>query len=228
MDSKSARKKQRIFLLSPANLSGRRAEILLREEARFDLAARVRASGAALGEIFSFVSGLYFRGKLAYANAFAAPETARDSIFVVTATRGLLAPHVAIDRAGLLEMAGVPISCADSRYIRPLERDLVRLSTRIGNLTEIVFLGSIATPKYLEPLSGVFGERLLVPIDFVGRGDMSRGALMLRAVREMVPLTYAAALSLQPGLPKPGPMPRDQRRKTMSSIGQKTARKRAS
>ena len=216
---------RRIFLLSPANLSGRRAETLLREEARFDLAARVRTSGASLGEIFSFVSGLYFRGKLAYANAFLEPGKARDSIFVITATRGLLAPRVAIDRSSLLEMAGVPISCADSRYIRPLERDLAELSARVGDLTEIVLLGSIATPKYLEPLSKAFGERLLVPADFVGRGDMSRGALMLRAVREMVPLTYAAALSLQSGLPKRGPGPPSQRRKTNSSIAQKTARK---
>lgn len=228
MTSINPSSKRRIFLLSPANLSGRRAEILLREGARFDLAVRVRASGASLGEIFSFVSGLYFRGKLAYANAFLEPEKTRDSIFVITATRGLLAPHTTIDRASLLEMARVPINCADSRYVRPLERDLARLSNRIGDLTEIVLLGSIATPKYLEPLSKIFGERLLVPVDFVGRGDMSRGALMLRAVREMVPLTYAAALSLQPGLPKPGPKPRSQCRKTDSSVGQKATRKRAS
>ncbi|HEY6467244.1 MAG TPA: hypothetical protein VIY69_14695 [Candidatus Acidoferrales bacterium] len=228
MALKNVREKRRIFLLSPANLSGRRAEILLREEASFQLAALVRATGAPLGDVFSFLSGLYFRGKLAYANAFAEPEKARDSIFVITATRGLLAPHVAVDRASLLEMAGVPISCADSRYIRPLERDLARLSTRIGDLTEIVLLGSIATPKYLEPLSKVFGEKLLVPIDFVGRGDMSRGALMLRAAREMVPLTYAAALSLQPGLPKPAQKPPSQRLKTKNSITQKTFRKRIS
>jgi hypothetical protein len=227
MASKSKRAARRIFLLSPANLSGRRAEILLREATSFELAARVRSTGAPLGEVFSFVSGLYFRGKLAYANTFAEPDKARDSIFVITATRGLVAPHAPIDRAGLLEMASVPINCGDARYIGPLERDLARLATRIGASSEIVLLGSIATSKYLEPLSRVFGERLLVPIDFVGRGDMSRGAQMLRAVREMVQLTYAPALSLQPDLPRPLQKPQRQLRKANSSITGKTAPKRA-
>lgn len=197
--------KRRIFLLSPANLSGRRAEILLRETASFDLAARVRSTGAPLGDIFSFVSGLYFRGKSAYANAFVRPQKARKSIFVITANQGLLAPHDSIDHAGLVEMARVPISCAESRYTRPLERDLAQLCAYVDKFAEIILLGSIATPKYLEPLSRVFGERLLVPVDFVGRGDMSRGALMLRAVREMMQLPYVAALSLKPELPRPLP-----------------------
>lgn len=228
MASKSPRGKKRIFLLSPANLSGRRAQILLREPASFDLATRVRATGAPLGDVFSFVSGLYFRGKLAYANAFAEQDKARDSIFVITATRGLIAPHVPVDYASLLDMAGVRINCAESRYTHPLERDLAQLATRLGDFTEIVLLGSIATPKYLEPLSRVFRERLVVPIDFVGRGDMSRGALMLRAVREMVPLTYAPALALQAGLPGPAPKRRSQRNKASNSNKRRAIRKRAS
>ena len=64
----------RIFLLSPADCGGTRARMVLRPGATFDLARRVQARGGApLGEIFSFMSGLYFRGKLAYARAFAAP-----------------------------------------------------------------------------------------------------------------------------------------------------------
>src|ERR1700757_1743531 len=57
--------RQRVFLLSPANLSGVRAGYLLRENAKSDLASRLRTNGVALGELFSFISGLYFRGKLA-------------------------------------------------------------------------------------------------------------------------------------------------------------------
>jgi len=191
--------KRRIFLLSPANLAGRRAEILLREAAQFDLATRVRGGGAPVGEVFSFISGLYFRGKLAYANAFSELATARHSIFIITATRGLVAPHAPIGCDDLAEMAGVAINCNDSRYRAPLERDLAKLARRIGNSAEIILLGSIATPKYLEPLSKIFGERLLIPTDFIGKGDMSRGAMMLRAVRSMIPLTYAPVLSLQNG-----------------------------
>lgn len=197
MSPKKHAAKRRIFLLSPANLAGRRAEILLREAAKFDLATRVRLVGAPIGEVFSFISGLYFRGKLAYANAFADPATARHSIFIITATRGLVAPHAPIDLAGLAEMACVPISCSDPRYRGPLERDLAKLARRVDKSAEIILLGSIATPKYLEPLSKIFGERLLIPTDFIGLGDMSRGAMMLRAVRSMVPLAYAPVVSLQ-------------------------------
>jgi len=189
--------KRRIFLISPANLSGRRAQLLLREGAAFDLAIRVRGAGAPIGEVFGFISGLYFRGKLAYAKAFSeANKTRSQSIFVITATRGLLPPGALIAHDGLNEMADVPISCADPRYRGPLERDLARLAAESDRAAEIVLLGSIATPKYIEPLSKSFGKRLLVPIDFIGRGDMSRGALLLRAVRTMQPLAYAPALAL--------------------------------
>ena len=197
MAPKKKAAKRRIFLLSPANLAGRRAGILLREAAKFDLATRVRADGAPIGEVFSFISGLYFRGKLAYANAFSDPATARHSVFIITATRGLVAPHAPIGLDALAEMAGVPISCSDPRYRAPLERDLAKLARRAGKSAEIILLGSIATPKYLEPLSKIFGGRLLIPIDFIGVGDMSRGAMMLRAVRSMVPLAYAPVVSLQ-------------------------------
>ena len=63
-----------MFLLSPANCGGTRARQVLSPGAVFDLAQRLRsADGAALGELFAFVSGLYFRGKLMYARRFAAP-----------------------------------------------------------------------------------------------------------------------------------------------------------
>jgi hypothetical protein len=197
---------KRIFLLSPANLSGRRAHILLREEASFELATRVRATGAPLGEVFSFVSGLYFRGKLAYANAFSRPNrAAAQSIFIITATHGLALPHESVSHARLQEMAEVPIHCADLRYRAPLERDLARLRAQIGRLDEVILLGSVATPKYIEPLTAAFGDRLMIPAEFIGRGDMSRGAMMLRAVRENVQLSYISAAKLPLKGPKSVP-----------------------
>ena len=54
----------------------------------------------------------------------------------------------------------------------------------------MVLLGSIATGKYADALLEVFGERLLFPSDFVGRGDMSRGGLMLRRVQDGQELPY--------------------------------------
>jgi hypothetical protein len=183
---------RKIFLLSPASLAGRRAELLFRETAAFELAYRLRHQGASLGEVFSFISGLYFRGKLAYASAFSEPPSS-PSIFVITATHGLLAPEVSVRRDRLHEMAQVPISASDPRYRIPLERDVTRLAAQIGKADEIVLLGSIGTPKYLEPLCSILGERVMIPSDFIGRGDMSRGSLMLRAVRDRTPLSYIPA-----------------------------------
>jgi hypothetical protein len=93
-------------------------------------------------------------------------------------------------------MAQVPISASEPRYRIPLERDLARLATQLGKADEIVLLGSIATRKYLEPLLGVLGDRIMIPAEFVGRGDMSRGSLMLRAVRDRTPLAYMSATHL--------------------------------
>ena len=65
----------RIFLLSPAYAGGRRARMILSDRSRSDLAKKLRSKrGATIGEVFTFLSGLYFRGKIAYANAFAHPE----------------------------------------------------------------------------------------------------------------------------------------------------------
>src|SRR4051812_32651276 len=107
----------KVFLLSPANSGGERAQLLLNPDAQFDLACRVRsAGGAPIGEIFAFLSGLYFRGKLAYAARFQSPPTGRAGSLVITTSRGLLPPetHVAVEE--LRAMGEVPIDSRDLRY----------------------------------------------------------------------------------------------------------------
>ena len=175
------------FLLSPARTGGIRAQMLLRPSAGFDLAVRLRSTGASLGEVFSFASGLYFRGKIAYARKFARQL---DLIRVITTDRGLLDPEQVIQVEDLNAFAQVGIDPAEERYIRPLRRDAKLVKTQIGSGGKAVLLGSIATGKYLEVLLEVFGEQLVFPVDFVVRGDMSRGALMLRAAREGRTLGY--------------------------------------
>ena len=177
----------RIFLLSPAHCGGKRAGYLLDDRARFPLAQRIREEGITLGEAFSFLSGLYFRGKLAYATRFARPAGRADGVQVITANRGLLPVATRIGVDDLRGFGGVDIHQDDPRYRAPLERDLERLA---GEAPEIVLLGSIATAKYVDVLTGALGERLIFPADFVGRGDMSRGALLLRASREGRELDY--------------------------------------
>ena len=180
----------RIFLLSPANAGGLRAKMIMSENAKFILARRLRNDGLPLGELFSYISGLYFRGKLAYARTFASPPAGMPGIFVITAGRGLVLPEVLMTHDEMLEIADVPVDVAEARYRVPLERDAHELLRRAGKRCEIVLLGSIATAKYVEPLLGIFDERLVFPSAFVGRGDMSRGGLMLRSVREGAELGY--------------------------------------
>jgi hypothetical protein len=181
----------RIFLLSPASTGGRRARLLLSDKASFPLAQAVRLPGGApLAEIFSFLSGLYFRGKLAYARAFANPPTGVDGAFIITASRGLLTPDTPISLSDLEEFAGVPIDLTEERYRLPLQRETALLARSIGHDCEVVLLGSVATDKYVSVLAAAFGSRLQFPAEFVGRGDMSRGGLMLRCADDRTELTY--------------------------------------
>jgi hypothetical protein len=180
----------RIFLLSPANAAGGRAKMILRDAAAFPLAVQLREQGLPLGEIFSFISGLYFRGKLAYARAHASAPSGVPGIVVITASGGLVSPDRLLRRADLLEITSGDIAAGEPAYRVPLERDARLLFEHMGAECEVVLLGSVATPKYVEPLLEIFGERLMFPREFVGRGDMSRGGLMLRCAREMTELTY--------------------------------------
>jgi hypothetical protein len=176
-----------VFLLSPAYCGGRRATYLLRPGSTLPLAQRLADGTLTLGEAFAFMSGLYFRGKLTYARRFA-PE----AVFVITPTRGLLAPDVAVTPDLLHEFAAVDVSADDHRYRRPLERSLKTLTRRHAPDTRYVLLGSIATGKYVDVLTALLAGRLHFPADFVGRGDMSRGGLLLRQADAGVELDYVA------------------------------------
>jgi hypothetical protein len=176
-----------IFLLSPAHCGGKRAGYLVNPDAQFPLARRIQSGGITLGEAFSYMSGLYFRGKLAYATRFGRPPRGSAGALVITANRGLLAVDTPVRVEDLTAFGDVDIHQDDPRYREPLERDL---ASRIPGRTRVVLLGSIATAKYVDVLVQALGSRLLFPADFVGRGDMSRGALLLRAAREGRELEY--------------------------------------
>jgi hypothetical protein len=165
-----------VFLLSPASCAGKRAHMLLNSKTS-PLTARLANGGAPLGEVFTFMSSLYFRGKLAYATRF-------GEALVIAPGRGLLPASLAIRVGDLEAMAAVPVDENVPAYRDPLVRDARTLDGTI------VLLGSVATNKYCGPLLEVFGDRLLFPATFVGRGDMSRGGLMLRCARSGTPLEY--------------------------------------
>lgn len=164
--------------------------MLVSERAQFDLARRLRLKKVPLGEVFSFLSGLYFRGKLAYSRVFAKPPVGLPGAFVITTNRGLLNVETPVGLDDLKKFADVDIDAKDRRYRDPLVRTAKRIAAKLGGRSEVVLLGSIATGKYVDVLLEVFDGRLLFPREFVGRGDMSRGGLMLRCAEDRNELTY--------------------------------------
>ena len=166
--------------------------MVMSERAQFDLAQRLRSKGATIAEVFTFLSGLYFRGKIAYANAFARVTNGLCGVWVITPTRGLVDAQKRITLEDLREFAEVDIDEDDPRYRKPLERDVRSLAKTLSSRCEVVLLGSIASKKYVDLLLGTFGERLRFPADFVGRGDMSRGGLLLRCAADRQELNYIA------------------------------------
>ena len=185
----------RVFLLSPANTSALRGQLLLNKDSQFELANRIRRQGAPLGEIFSFISSLYFRGKLAYAKAFGNSPPGVPPMLTLTTARGLLPPETTITLNDLMEMSGIPIDLSDRRYREPLLRDARALADQLPPGSQVVLLGSVATGKYVDPLFEVFGPHLVFPEKFVGRGDMSRGGLMLRCAESRLELDYVPVAS---------------------------------
>jgi hypothetical protein len=181
----------RIFLLSPANVGGKRAQMLLNPRARFELAERLRTgTGISLGEIFAFMSGLYFRGKLAYARAFAHAPDGQIGVLIITSNRGFVPADALVTAEELRSYSDVPINARDERYSRPLIRDALALANSSASNCSIVLLGSIASGKYVDHLLPIFGNRLQFPHEFIGRGDMSRGGLLLRSVAANRLLTH--------------------------------------
>jgi hypothetical protein len=194
----------RVFFLSPANCRGRRAQQVLSPRATFPVAIRLRGEGVPIGELFAHMSQLYFRGKLTYARRF-------GRAFVITPDQGLVPVETAITSNVLVRYAGADISLDNPAYRLPLEQSAQSLFEEVGADTEFVLLGSVASEKYVAVLTAIFGTRLVFPADFVGRGDMSRGGLLLRAAAASQELDYVPVIgALRRGVrpPKLAPLSR--------------------
>jgi hypothetical protein len=170
--------------------------MMLSPRAQFQLARQLQSeAGAPLGEIFSFVSGLYFRGKLAYARRFARPPDPADpvaagGVLVITSNAGLRSVDTVVTVESFRAFATGDIDLRNPSYRKPLEQSATALREAIGPDCDVVLLGSVASGKYVDLLLPIFGDRLMFPPDFVGRGDMSRGGLMLRCVMAGFELPY--------------------------------------
>jgi len=186
-----------VFLLSPAYCGGRRAAILLNPASEAATVLELRSGKMTLGRAFAFMSGLYFRGKLTYAERF-------GESYVITPTRGLQRPSLPFNLKLLREFAIGDVSVDNPGYRRALEHDVAALARRIGDDAQVVLLGSVATGKYVDVLLPILGDRLRYPVSFIGRGDMSRGGLLLRSAASGEELEYQP---LRAGLRPRGPRP---------------------
>ena len=182
---------RKIFILSPARTTGKRAALILNPASELPLARRLRTSaGVPLGEVFSFCSSLYFRGKVTYAERFAVAPADLAPAYVITSSNGLVSSRLRITATTVERFAGVPIDPAEATLSRAALSVRRELQGQLSSDTQVILLGSIATPKYVDPLIECFGDQLFFPTDFVGRGDMSRGGLLLRAVAANRELAY--------------------------------------
>src|SRR5262245_46407753 len=140
----------RIFLLSPANCGGRRAQQILSPRATFALACALRSpDGAPLGDVFAFMSGLYFRGKVTYARRFASPPEPDNAVVgggwhVITSNAGLRSADTLVTHAAVRAFGRGDIDASNARYRRPLETSARALLAEVGPDCEVVLLGSVA------------------------------------------------------------------------------------
>ena len=198
----------RLFLLSPAYAGGERAKLLLREHSQVPLAVQLRQGRAPLGDVYAFISELYFRGKVAYSAAFHGPPEGVPGTLVITPGFGLVPADVPLGIDQLKAIASVPVDDSNPDFRNSLQRDAQLIWQHAGPQCLFVLLGSIATGKYVTPLLEVLGENLVFPSDFVGRGDMSRGGLMLRAARSGTELAYASVGAISRHGPRPPRLPK--------------------
>jgi hypothetical protein len=198
MEAAVATNRKRIFLLSPANASGVKGKRLLGRTSKADLAVRLQSTGIPLGEVYQFISSLYFRGKLDYAQRFKNPPAGVAGVQIITGA-GLMLPETVITLEQLEKISAIAIDATNMRYRLPLDEDLFRLRELAGEDVDIILLGSVATYKYITPIQSVFGERLLFPREFLGLGDMSRGSILLKSCACGLELEYLA-VGRMPGI----------------------------
>lgn len=183
----------RLFLLSPASVTGLRAKMVTSPRAKFDLAVQYRSEGGVpVGDAFAFMSSLYFRGKIAYARRFAvpSPRIGGDGIFIITSGYGLVPPDWRLNEERMKRMKKIDVDVSTRNYTKPLKEHAELLKRALEDDDEVVLLGSIATGKYVDVLRPILGPYLRFPKVFAGLGDMARGGLMLRAARAGKELEY--------------------------------------
>ena len=111
-------------------------------------------------------------------------------MLIITSNSGLVSADTLVTPADLQAYCDVPIDARENRYTQPLVRDAAALAASCANDCSVVLLGSVASGKYVDHLLPIFDTKLHFPKEFVGRGDLSRGGLLLRSVTANRLLTH--------------------------------------
>ena len=163
-------------------------------------------SGAPLCEVFAFLSSLYFRGKLAYARAFARPPHAMRGVFIVTPGAGLCTKRRLSPRRPRRVCGGRGRS-RNPHFVAPLLRDVQALVASASS-TRASCCSAASLRQVRRAAAAGVRERLLFPADFVGRGDMSRGGLCCAPRAKASELDYLPVLGATRHGPRAARLPR--------------------
>src|SRR5262249_23320689 len=150
---------------------------------------------------------LFLRAKGSSARDYAAHKEVDNRIIgagvhVITTNAGLRSPDTRVTRSAIRQFAAEDIDPDNRAYRRPLEQSARSLRREIGDC-EVVLLGSIASPKYVDALLQIFAARLVFPAAFGGGGAMSGGGLLLRHAPATAELSYVPTA----GAARHGPRP---------------------
>ena len=90
--------------------------MLLRPQAPSDLASRLRERKP-IGEVYAFISGLYFPGKIAYADAFASPPEGAPPALIIIPDVGLAPPDAVLDTEQLSSIGEVSVENSPAGFL---------------------------------------------------------------------------------------------------------------
>ena len=121
------------------------------------------------------MSGLYFRGKITYARKF-------GRAFVITPDQGLIPAETTITSQVLIRFADAEIDLGNPGYRTPLEQTARALADEAGARCAVRAARQRRVGEICPGAERRFSVRgSSFRRTFVGRGDMSRGGLLLRA-----------------------------------------------
>jgi hypothetical protein len=132
---------------------------------------------------------------------------------VIVPGLGLLPPETVFSPEQLQATAQIEVDADNPAHHEALLEAAASVDRATCHQCSFVLLGSVASAKYTTALLKVLDQRLLFPAEFVGRGDLSRGGIMLRSAASRQELSYIPVSGAQLRGPRPARLNPKQRPK---------------